>query len=293
MKGVILAGGTGSRLWPLTAVISKQLLAVYDKPMIFYPITTLMFAGVREIAVVTTEAQQESFKATLGSGEKWGIKFEYCVQSEPKGIPDALKSLPISFKNEPIAMILGDNLLYGMGLGSSLAGAFNGTGALAFGYPVANPSEYGVVELDQEGNIISMIEKPAVPKSNLAIPGFYFFDESVHSKVLELKPSPRGELEITAINQLYLENNALHVELLGRGFAWLDTGTFDSLAEASQFVQTIEHRQGFKIACLEEIAYRNKWLSDDQIMALAHTMGKNSYGHYLMSLLVENNRGFI
>ena len=153
MKGVILAGGTGSRLWPLTAVISKQLLAVYDKPMIFYPITTLMFAGVREIAVVTTEAQQESFKATLGSGEKWGIKFEYCVQSEPKGIPDALKSLPISFKNEPIAMILGDNLLYGMGLGSSLAGAFNGTGALAFGYPVANPSEYGVVELDQKGNV--------------------------------------------------------------------------------------------------------------------------------------------
>ena len=287
MKGVILAGGTGSRLWPLTAVISKQLLAVYDKPMIFYPVTTLMFAGVREIAVVTTEAQQESFKATLGSGEKWGIKFEYCVQSEPKGIPDALKSLPISFKKEPIVMILGDNLLYGMGLGSSLAGAFNGTGALAFGYPVANPSEYGVVELDQKGNVKSITEKPVSPKSNLAIPGFYFFDKSVHSKVLELVPSLRGELEITDILEMYKSQSALRISVLERGTAWLDTGTVESLIQAGEFVKVIEDRQGLKIGCPEEVAFREGYITGNEFLKCINNAPTSSYRDYLISVAVE------
>lgn len=287
MKGVILAGGTGSRLWPLTAVISKQLLAVYDKPMIFYPITTLMFAGVREIAVVTTEAQQESFKATLGSGEKWGIKFEYCVQSEPKGIPDALKSLPISFKNDPIVMILGDNLLYGMGLGSSLAGAFNGTGALAFGYPVANPSEYGVVELDQKGNVKSITEKPVTPKSNLAIPGFYFFDQSVHSKVLELVPSLRGELEITDILEMYNSQGVLKISVLERGTAWLDTGTVESLIQAGEFVKVIEDRQGLKIGCPEEVAFREGYITGNEFLKCINNAPTSSYRDYLISVAVE------
>ena len=287
MKGVILAGGTGSRLWPLTAVISKQLLAVYDKPMIFYPITTMMFAGVRDIAIVTTEAQQETFKATLGSGEKWGIRFEYCVQSEPKGIPDALKCLPSNYKDEPIVMLLGDNLLYGMGLGSSLAGTFSGKGALAFGYPVANPSEYGVVELDQEGNIISMIEKPAVPKSNLAIPGFYFFDESVHSKVLELKPSPRGELEITNLLSIYKSEGTLRINVLERGTAWLDTGTVESLIQAGEFVKVIENRQGLKIGCPEEVAFREGFITENEFLKCIKTCPGSSYKDYLISVAVE------
>lgn len=287
MKGVILAGGTGSRLWPLTSVLSKQLLAVYDKPMIFYPITTLMFAGVREIAIVTTQAQQESFKATLGSGEKWGLKFDYCVQSEPKGIPDALKSLPRYFKNEPIVMILGDNLLYGMGLGSSLAGVFNGTGALAFGYPVVNPNEYGVVELDQTGNVKSITEKPISPKSNLAIPGFYFFDETVHSKVLELTPSLRGELEVTDILKLYQSQGNLRISVLQRGTAWLDTGTAESLIQAGEFVKVIEDRQGLKIGCPEEVAFREGLINGQEFLNCINNSPNSTYRDYLISVAAE------
>ncbi len=294
MKGILLAGGSGSRLYPITRGISKQLIPIYDKPMIYYPLSVLMLAGIRDILIITTPDDLASYQRLLGDGSDFGINLSYVVQPKPEGIAQAFILGADFIGEDSVCLILGDNIFYGQGFSPKLEHAAQHVdGAIVFGYQVKDPERFGVVEFDEHLRALSIEEKPKVPKSNFAVTGLYFYDNRVVEFAKQIKPSARGELEITAINQLYLENNALHVELLGRGFAWLDTGTFDSLAEASQFVQTIEHRQGFKIACLEEIAYRNKWLSDDQIMALAHTMGKNSYGHYLMSLLVENNRGFI
>lgn len=287
MKGVILAGGTGSRLWPLTRVISKHLLAVYDKPMIYYPITTLMLAGIKEIAIVTTPTQVDSFKETLGSGEKWGVKFYYCIQNSPKGIPDALNSVPENFKSSPVALILGDNLLYGMGLGSSLSNIFTGSGALAFGYAVSNPSEYGVVEIDSNQAIVGIEEKPTYPKSNFAIPGFYFFDQTVYIKLKSLKPSKRNELEITDLLNIYNNESLLVIKILERGTAWLDTGTVESLIQANEFVKVIEDRQGLKIGCPEEVAIREKFITGKAFLEIIAGTPKSSYRDYLVSIAVE------
>lgn len=287
MKGIVLAGGSGTRLYPITQGVSKQLLPVYDKPMIFYPISVLMLAGIRDILVITTPEDMPAFKRLLGDGSQFGIRLSYEVQPSPDGLAQAFIIGEEFINNEPCALVLGDNIYFGQSFGKKLDTAAKLTeGAMVFGYQVQDPERFGVVEFDENYKALSIEEKPLKPKSNWAVTGLYFYDNNVVEMAKQVKPSARGELEITTLNQMYLERGELQVELLGRGFAWLDTGTHDSLVEASQFIHTIEKRQGMKVACLEEIAYRKGWLSKEQVSEQAKKMSKNDYGRYL-SLLVN------
>ncbi|TLE11449.1 glucose-1-phosphate thymidylyltransferase RfbA [Vibrio cholerae] len=286
MKGIILAGGSGTRLYPITRGVSKQLLPVYDKPMIYYPLSTLMLAGIKDILIITTQEDNDSFKRLLGDGSDFGIHLQYAVQLSPDGLAQAFLIGEEFIGEESVCLVLGDNIFWGQGFSPKLLNAARKTeGATVFGYEVKDPERFGVVEFDENMRAVSIEEKPAQPKSNFAVTGLYFYDNRVVELAKQVKPSHRGELEITTLNEMYLNDGSLTVELLGRGFAWLDTGTHDSLLEAATFVETIEKRQGFKIACLEEIAWRNKWLSDQEIAELGSTMSKNSYGQYLLSLL--------
>jgi len=289
-KGVILAGGSGTRLFPLTIAVSKQLMPVYDKPMVYYPLSVLMLAGIQEILVISTPNDLPLFRRLLGDGSQFGIQLTYAEQPSPDGLAQAFHiANDVGFLNdEPVALVLGDNLFYGHDLAKSLeSAAASNIGATVFGYHVADPSSYGVVEFAPDGKVLSLEEKPLNPKSNFAIPGIYFYDGDVVPLSRSLKPSKRGELEITDLNRLYLERGKLRVEILGRGTAWLDTGTHDSLLEASQFVSVIENRQGLKIACLEEIGYRRGWLTRSDFEASIAKLGKSNYGVYLKKLLTE------
>ena len=285
MKGIILAGGTGSRLWPITKGVSKQLLPVYDKPMIHYPLSTLMAAGLREVLIITTPDDSESFSRLLGNGSDLGMTIEYAVQPRPEGLAQAFLIGAEFLAGDQAALILGDNLFYGQGLGRKLSALTNQSGAHVFAYEVANPSEYGVVEFDTSGKALSVEEKPANPKSNYAIPGLYFYDETVVDVVKTIKPSARGELEITTVNDHYLRAGTLTVTVLERGTAWLDTGSFRSLQDAGEFVRVIEDRQGTKIGCIEEIAWRNGWIDDAQLLVHAEALAKSGYGGYLRNLV--------
>lgn len=286
MKGIVLAGGTGSRLAPLTLAFSKQLLPVYDKPMIMYPIATLMAAGINEIALITTPTDQELFQRILGDGSKFGITLEYIIQTSPRGIPEAFSLCEEFIANDSVALILGDNIFHGSGLGRDLAKYSDITGAQIFAYKVSNPSEYGVVEFNTAGEVVTIEEKPASPKSQYAIPGLYFFDNSVIEKIADLEPSQRGELEIVDLLTKYMKTNSLKVAILPRGTAWLDTGTPDGLIDAGNFVRVIESRQGIRIASLEELAWRLGWITSEQLSLAAKTY-RNSYGVYLNSLALE------
>ena len=286
-KGIILAGGTGSRLFPMTKVISKQLLPVYDKPMIFYPLSTLMLAGISEILIITTPNDLNSFKSLLGNGEEIGVRITYSTQPEPNGIAQAFIIAEEFIANSPVALILGDNIFYGQGISKILKNANKKTASSIFAYRVVDPERYGVVEFSKDFKARGIEEKPQNPKSKYAITGIYFYDNTVVEKAKTIKPSERGELEITDLNKLYLKENSLNVELLNRGIAWLDTGTVDSLQEASQFIRTIEHRQGYKIGCPEEIAWRNGWINDCQLENIAKSYLKSGYGDYLLSLMED------
>jgi len=284
MKGIVLAGGSGSRLHPITKGVSKHLLPVHDKPMIYYPISALMLAGIKDILLITTPLEIESYKRLLGDGSDFGISISYEIQQEPKGLAEAFIIGEAFIDGEGVALILGDNIFYGQGFTSILSEAKVNSGASIFGYSVKDPSRFGVVEFDKNNKVLSIEEKPEKPKSNFAVTGLYFYDNEVVEIAKNVTPSERGELEITSINQAYLEQGKLDVHILGRGFAWLDTGTIESLLEASHFVQTIEARQGYKIACLEEIAYRKGWISKKELLSLARLMPENDYSKYLVEL---------
>ncbi len=285
-KGIILAGGSGTRLHPLTIAVSKQLMPIYDKPMIYYPLTTLMLAGIRDVLVITTPHDQDAFQRLLGDGQRWGMHIRYAVQPSPDGLAQAFLIGREFIAGAPCALVLGDNIFYGHGVSGQLrAAAQRERGATIFGYYVANPSAYGVAEFDASGKVIGLEEKPARPQSNYAVTGVYFYDQQVVELAQRLKPSARGELEITDLNRLYLDQGTLHVELFGRGVAWLDTGTHDSLMQASTFIQTVEERQGLKVACPEEVAYLHGWISAEQVLALAEPLKKTGYGRYLIDLI--------
>jgi len=287
-KGIILAGGSGTRLYPLTKVVSKQLMPVYDKPMIYYPLATLMQADIREILIISTPQELPKFESLLGDGSNFGVKLEYIVQPSPDGLAQAFLLAEDFLDGAPAALVLGDNLFYGHDLVNSLKLANKQqSGGTVFGYHVANPKAYGVVDFDGEGNALSIEEKPESPKSNYAVPGLYFFDHSVVEKAKAVKPSERGELEITDVIEQYLEEGSLKVEIMGRGTAWLDTGTHDDLLAAAQFIETIEKRQGLKVNCPEEVAYRNGWLSKEQLTEIAEPLKKSGYGMYLLNLIEE------
>ena len=288
-KGIILAGGKGSRLRPITSVISKQLLLIYDKPMIYYPLTTLMFAGIKEILIISNKKDKESFKSLLKDGKQWGIDISYEIQNEPAGIAEAFTIGENFIKNDSVALILGDNLFHGHELISILSNANKtDTGGLIFAYQVSNPEDYGIVFFDKENNVKNIEEKPSQPESRYAITGLYFYDNTVVKKAKKVNPSKRGELEITCINQQYLDENNLKVEILGRGITWLDTGTFEGLNDASTYIRTLENRQGLKVACPEEIAWRLGWIKDKDIIELANEMKNSDYGAYLKDIIKEN-----
>jgi glucose-1-phosphate thymidylyltransferase len=285
MRGIILAGGTGTRLYPITRGVSKQLMPVYDKPMIYYPLSTLMMAGIREILVITTPEDQPQFQRLLGDGTSVGLSISYAAQPRPEGLAQAFLIGADFIGNESVALILGDNIFYGMGLGTSLRKCVDPDGGHIFAYHVANPSAYGVVDFDDHGRVISIEEKPARPKSNYAVPGLYFYDNAVVDIARGIRPSARGELEITAVTEAYLREGRLQVTVLERGTAWLDTGTFASLVQAAEFVRVVEERQGLKVGCIEEIAYREGFIGADNLRALAESLLKSGYGEYLLGLL--------
>ena len=289
-KGIILAGGSGTRLYPLTQAVSKQLLPVYDKPMIYYPLSTLMLAGIRDILVINTPHEQPMFVRLLGDGSQWGISIRYAVQPSPDGLAQAFVIGRDFVAGDPSCLILGDNIFYGHGLTESMQRAVHRThGATVFGYWVRDPERYGVAEFDKEDRVVGLEEKPALPKSHWAVTGLYFYDARVCDYAAALKPSARGEIEITDLNRCYLDDGSLMLERLGRGYAWLDTGTHESLVEASNYIETIENRQGLKVCCPEEIAYQQGWIDAEQVQRLAEPLAKNGYGRYLMQLIAEDN----
>lgn len=286
MKGIILAGGSATRLYPLSKAISKQIMPVYDKPMIYYPLSTLMLAGIREVLIISTPRDLPMFQQLLGSGEELGMRFEYIIQEVPNGLAQAFVLGADFLNGKPGCLILGDNMFHGQGFSKMLKEAASiDKGACIFGYYVKDPRAYGVVEFDDNGKVISLEEKPLKPKSSYAVPGLYFYDSTVTEKAKTLEPSPRGEYEITDLNKCYMEEGSLQVKLFGRGFAWLDTGNCDSLFEAGNYVETIQNRQGFYISCIEEIAWRNKWINDEQLRVLGQNMDKTAYGQYILSLI--------